>query len=73
MPKGPRGEIRPSDVIKGAVLCAKIATGEIEDIKTTRSGRSKSGKMGALARKNILTREQRREVAKKAASARWTK
>jgi hypothetical protein len=31
MPKGPRGEKRPADVIGAAIMTAKIATGEIED------------------------------------------
>ncbi len=31
MPKGPRGEKRPSDVIGNAVKVMKIATGEIEE------------------------------------------
>jgi hypothetical protein len=30
MPKGPRGEKRPADVIGAAIMVAKIATGEIE-------------------------------------------
>jgi hypothetical protein len=30
MPRGPRGEKRPADVIGAAVMVAKIATGEIE-------------------------------------------
>lgn len=29
MPKGPKGEKRPADVIGGAVLVGKIPTGEI--------------------------------------------
>jgi hypothetical protein len=29
MPKGPRGEKRPADVIGAAVMVAKIATGEM--------------------------------------------
>ena len=33
MPKGPRGERRPRDVVGCAVMVAKIATGEIEDTK----------------------------------------
>ena len=33
MPKGPKGEKRPADVIGTAVKVAKIATGEIEDKK----------------------------------------
>ncbi len=41
MPKGPRGEKRPADLIGCAITVARIATGEIE----TRSSRlpEKSG------------------------------
>lgn len=31
MPKGPKGERRPADVIGDAVMVGKIATGEIKD------------------------------------------
>jgi hypothetical protein len=31
MPRGPKGEKRPANVIGNAVMIAKIATGEIED------------------------------------------
>jgi hypothetical protein len=31
MPRGPKGERRPADVIGAAIMVAKIATGEIED------------------------------------------
>ncbi len=31
MPKGPKGEKRPADVIGAAVTVMKIATGEIEE------------------------------------------
>ena len=31
MPRGPKGEKRPADVIGAAVMVAKIATGEIEE------------------------------------------
>ena len=31
MPKGPKGEKRPADVVGAAVKVAKIATGEIEE------------------------------------------
>ena len=31
MPKGPKGEKRPADVIGAAVTVAKIATGEVEE------------------------------------------
>lgn len=32
MPKGPKGEKRPADVIGAAIMVAKIATGEVEEI-----------------------------------------
>jgi hypothetical protein len=31
MPRGPKGERRPADVIGTAIMVAKIATGEIDD------------------------------------------
>lgn len=33
MPKGPQGQKKPADVIGNAVMIARIATGEIEDLK----------------------------------------
>jgi hypothetical protein len=71
MPRGPRGEKRPADVIGTAVMVAKIATGEIEEELQKKSGRVRSGRAGAQARAGNLTSEQRREIAKKAAAARW--
>jgi hypothetical protein len=70
MPKGPNGEKRPADVIGAAVLVAKIATGEIEN--NPKSGRVRSGNAGAKARAEKLTGEQRKQIAKKAAAARWS-
>jgi hypothetical protein len=32
MPRGPKGEKRPADAIGNAIMIARIATGEIEDI-----------------------------------------
>ena len=69
MPKGPRGEKRPADLIGMSVTVGKIATGEIEDNR--KSGRVKSGKAGARARAENLSAEKRSEIARKAASARW--
>jgi hypothetical protein len=71
MPKGPRGEKRPADVIGTAVMVAKIATGEIEEELQKKSGRTRSGHAGAQARAKNLTSEQRQEIAKKAAASRW--
>ncbi len=31
MPKGPKGDKRPADVVGAAVIVAKIAAGEIQD------------------------------------------
>ena len=32
MPRGPKGETRPADTNACAVMVAKIATGEVEDV-----------------------------------------
>ncbi|RJX29782.1 MAG: RNA-binding protein [Desulfarculus sp.] len=71
MPKGPRGEQRPADVIGCAVTVAQIATGELEETLTEKSGRVRSGKAGAAARAIKLSAKKRKEIAKKAAKARW--
>ena len=71
MSKGPQGQKRPADVVGCAVTIAKIATGEIEDTKTKKSGRVRSGFAGAKARAEKLTKEERREIAATTAAARW--
>ena len=49
MPRGPKGERCHADVNKNAVLIAKIATGEVEDV-TTDDGKNAAavalGRMG---------------------------
>lgn len=70
MPKGPQGQSRPADTNACAVHVAKIATGEIEDDKNT-TQRAKSGRAGAKARAQKLSKERRSEIAKEAAEARW--
>lgn len=73
MPKGPKGEKRPADVVGAAVHVAKIATGEIkEDTDITRPFRA-GGKKGGNARAKKLTPEQRSDIARTAALARWKK
>ena len=73
MPKGPRGEKRPADVIGAAVKVMKIATGEIEeDLERTEYAR-RGGRKGGRARAKKLTPEQRSEIARVAAYARWKK
>ena len=72
MPKGPRGEKRPADVVGNAVKVARIATGEIEDEREAASSAAAHlGKLGGAARASSMTPEQRSEVARLAASARW--
>jgi hypothetical protein len=75
MPKGPRGEKRPGDVIGAAIKVARIATGEdLEDVSSKKKRRAvKAGKAGGPARAAALTPEQREEIAKTAAGARWKK
>jgi len=74
MPKGPQGQKRPADVNARAVMIAKIATGEMEDI-TTEEGKNAAavalGRMGGKARAAGMTAKKRSEIAKKAAKARW--
>ncbi len=69
MPRGPKGEKRPADVIGNAVHVMRIATGEIEE--STPSGRIRSGRAGAKARTKALSPEKRSAIAKKAAAKRW--
>ncbi len=75
MPKGPRGERRPADVIGNAVHIMRIATGEVEDTKADpgKEYARKGGLKGGKARAKALTSKQRSEIAKKAAAARWRK
>lgn len=69
MPRGPKGEKRPAGVIETAHVVFQIAIGEKDD--ETPNGRRRGGIAGAKARKEALTDERRREIAKKAASVRW--
>jgi hypothetical protein len=73
MPRGPKGEKRPADVIGNAVHVMRIATGDIEEDRGTAPGRAKGGRKGGKARARVLTPEQRSEIAHAAAAARWKK
>ena len=72
MPKGPKGEKRPADTVSNAIKVARIATGEDEE-QVAEPAKSKAGKSGAKARSAKLTPEQREEIARVAAHARWKK
>ncbi len=72
MPRGPKGERRPADVIGAAVMVGKIATGEIEDTKApAKSAAAELGSKGGKARAAKLSGKKRKEIAKKAARSRW--
>jgi hypothetical protein len=76
MPKGPRGEKRPADVIGNAIKVARIATGEEEDVVADdgKDPNAKAlGKKGGKARAATMTPERRAEIARKAARKRWAK
>lgn len=76
MPKGPKGEKRPADIIGASVMIARIATGEVEDAAED-DGKDKSapemGRKGGKARADSMTPERRVEIARKAAAKRWSK
>jgi hypothetical protein len=73
MPRGPKGEKRPADVIGNAVKIMRIATGEEEDVVTPASAGATLGKLGGQTRARNMTPEQRSAIAKKAAAKRWGK
>jgi hypothetical protein len=50
MPRGPKGEKRPADVIGNAVHVMRIATGQIEDITTEDGKNAAAGGAGAHGR-----------------------
>ena len=76
MPKGPQGQKRPADVIGNAVKVMRIATGE-EQEEHEDDGKDPAAKAlgakGGRARAQRLTPEQRSEIARGAAHARWKK
>jgi hypothetical protein len=67
-------------VIGAAIMVGRIATGEIEEKHTPQSSRPtaasagrKGGLKGGKARATKMSPEQRQDIAKKAAQARWSK
>ena len=81
MPRGPKGEKRPADVIGNAVHVMRVATGEIDDTTPPEEPKNHaavaSGKLGGAkggpARAKKLSPRQRSMAARKAAKARWNK
>jgi hypothetical protein len=77
MPKGPKGQKRPADVVGNAVRVAKIATGELEEDYGQDDGKDKAaaelGRRGGKARAEKMTAEERAAAARRAAAGRWGK
>jgi hypothetical protein len=77
MPRGPKGEKRPADVIGNAVKIMRIATGEEPEDYGPDDGKDPAakalGRKGGEARAKSITPERRAEIAKKAAAKRWSK
>jgi acyl-CoA reductase-like NAD-dependent aldehyde dehydrogenase len=75
MPRGPKGEKRPADVIGNAVHVMRIATGEIVESAEDDDGKDPAAKAlgakGGKARARAMTPERRAEIARKAAARRW--
>jgi hypothetical protein len=72
---------RPRDPNQLAKLIVDMASGEVNEPVLTEDGRDavavlmgrRGGLKGGKARAAALTPEQRREIAQKAAAARWSK
>ena len=76
MPRGPKGEKRPADVIGNAVKVMRIAVGEDSDVAPD-DGNNKAaqalGKLGGAARAKSVSAKRRKEIARDAAVKRWGK
>ena len=76
MPKGPKGQKRPADVIGNAVKVMRILTGEEQEDFGADDGKDKAaqslGRRGGKARAKALSAKRRTEIARKAAIKRWS-
>ena len=74
MPRGPKGERRPADVIGNAIKVARIAVGDEEEKLDGKDPNAKAlGAKGGAARAAKLSDARKKEIAKKAAAKRWKK
>ena len=73
MPNGPCSQKPPYDVVGCAITVAEIATEEIQEEPVDKSGRVRSGKAKREAHAQVLSKERRRQIATRAAAARWDK
>jgi hypothetical protein len=78
MPRGPKGEKRPTNPFESGVMVGRIATGEIEDTKVQKNPHAAAlgalgGAKGGKARAAKLSATKRKQIARKAASSRWSR
>jgi hypothetical protein len=77
MPRGPKRERRPRDVIGNAVHVMRIATGQITDDVPSPKSEGKDpaavalGRKGGKARAEGMSAKRRKEIARRAAKSRW--
>jgi hypothetical protein len=75
MPRGPKGQKRPADVIGNAVKVMRILTGEEPEDDGADDGKDPAakslGQRGGKARAASLSKKRRSEIAKQAAVSRW--
>jgi len=75
VPKGPKGQKRPADVVSNAVHVMRVLTGEADDGPIADDGKDPAAKAlgakGGAARAAKMTSERRSEIARKAAAKRW--
>ncbi len=65
---------RPRDANQLAAMIVEIAAGDIDDTQPVkREAQRKGGLKGGKARAEALSPKDRKEIAKKAANARWSK
>jgi hypothetical protein len=75
MPRGPKAERRPADVIGNAVKVMRILTGDEVEILAEDDGKDPAakalGRKGGAARAKSMSPKRRSEIARKAAHERW--
>ena len=75
MPVGPNGEERPSDPFTAGIMAARVLVGDINEEYTEQPtptpNRGNGGRKGGKARAEVLTPEERSEIARTGAKARW--
>ena len=71
MPTVPRGKQRPANVTGGAIMAARLSVGDIQETPKESSAKPRSGIAGAKTRAEHYISDQRQEIARKAATARW--